>query len=565
MSNMNDFVIENGVLKRYLGPDGDVEIPDGVTCIGFQAFLACRTYKGYGPMKVTIPDGVTSVETGAFEACDCLTSITIPDSVTSIGGAAFRNCKRLKYITIPGSVLSIGDSAFFGCKTLMNVILQEGITKIGKFAFEDCFALKEIAVPKSVTELGACAFHYSANVLLPAGLTLQYFWIENETLKKYTGPEGDVIIPEGVSRIDDEAFAPFNAFVEERQPFCVTLPASLKKIENHAFRSSRVSGFQADDSSTVFKSENGMLLSKNGKRLIAYPAVIVSEPNVIPDSVETIAGYALSNVCYLKDPIVWINIPQNVQKIAKTAFPKYDVYAFISNKDLIEAVPNPIYLGDLKNVAGKNKNKVVKTFLFALNAGRPEIEPYKTSYADYIRDHAKRYIKTTYSSETVFRYFLREKLVSEELIEDLLGELEKRNRTDLKAELLEYRQMNLCQKEEDPFSLLESEAEMKRRLQMEQRREEIKDQKGIKGIVFVVTGELKHFGKWNPYTHSVDFNDLKWFIQNRDGFLRSAVGSKTDYLICNDLGSDSTKMKKAKELGVTIIDEETFLKMAEEG
>ena len=256
MSNMNDFVIENGVLKRYLGPDGDVEIPDGVTCIGFQAFLACRTYKGYGPMKVTIPDGVTSVETGAFEACDCLTSITIPDSVTSIGGAAFRNCKRLKYITIPGSVLSIGDSAFFGCKTLMNVILQEGITKIGKFAFEDCFALKEIAVPKSVTELGACAFHYSANVLLPAGLTLQYFWIENETLKKYAGQEGDVIIPEGVSRIDDEAFAPFNAFVEERQPFCVTLPASLKKIENHAFRSSRVSGFQADDSSTVFKSSN---------------------------------------------------------------------------------------------------------------------------------------------------------------------------------------------------------------------------------------------------------------------------------------------------------------------
>ena len=135
MSNMNDFVIENGVLIRYLGPGGDVEIPDGVTCIGFRAFVACRTNKGYGPMKVTIPNSVTSVETCAFDACDCLTSITIPDSITSIGGAAFRYCTQLTCITIPGSVVSIGDSAFFGCEALTNVILQEGITKNRKICF----------------------------------------------------------------------------------------------------------------------------------------------------------------------------------------------------------------------------------------------------------------------------------------------------------------------------------------------------------------------------------------------------------------------------------------------
>ena len=141
-----------------------------------------------------------------------------------------------------------------------------------------------------MTDLGACAFHYSANVLLPAGLTLQYFWIENETLKKYAGPEGDVTIPEGVSRIDDEAFAPFDAFVKERQPFRVTLPASLKKIECHAFRFSKVSGFQVADSSTSFRAENGLLLSKNGKRLLVYPPVVLSEAYAIPDSVEDIAG-----------------------------------------------------------------------------------------------------------------------------------------------------------------------------------------------------------------------------------------------------------------------------------
>ena len=31
MENMQDFVIENGVLEKYKGPGGDVTIPEGVT------------------------------------------------------------------------------------------------------------------------------------------------------------------------------------------------------------------------------------------------------------------------------------------------------------------------------------------------------------------------------------------------------------------------------------------------------------------------------------------------------------------------------------------------------
>ena len=34
MSNASDFVSENGILKRYVGPGGDVIIPEGVTSIG---------------------------------------------------------------------------------------------------------------------------------------------------------------------------------------------------------------------------------------------------------------------------------------------------------------------------------------------------------------------------------------------------------------------------------------------------------------------------------------------------------------------------------------------------
>lgn len=34
MENMQDFVIENGVLEKYKGPGGDVTIPEGVKEIG---------------------------------------------------------------------------------------------------------------------------------------------------------------------------------------------------------------------------------------------------------------------------------------------------------------------------------------------------------------------------------------------------------------------------------------------------------------------------------------------------------------------------------------------------
>ena len=38
MSTANDFVIESGVLKEYVGPGGDVMIPDGVTTITIYPF-----------------------------------------------------------------------------------------------------------------------------------------------------------------------------------------------------------------------------------------------------------------------------------------------------------------------------------------------------------------------------------------------------------------------------------------------------------------------------------------------------------------------------------------------
>ena len=45
MSNASDFIIENGVLTKYVGPGGDVVIPEGVTEIRYWAFDGCENLK----------------------------------------------------------------------------------------------------------------------------------------------------------------------------------------------------------------------------------------------------------------------------------------------------------------------------------------------------------------------------------------------------------------------------------------------------------------------------------------------------------------------------------------
>ena len=76
----------------------------------------------------------------------------------------------------------------------------------------------------------------------------------------------------------------------------------------------------------------------------------------------------------------------------------------------------------------------------------------------------------------------------------------------------------------------------------------------LSGKVFVITGSLEHF---------TNRNELKELIEKNGGKVSGSVSSKTNFLINNDTTSNSSKNKKAKELGVEIISEEDFLKLLE--
>lgn len=80
-----------------------------------------------------------------------------------------------------------------------------------------------------------------------------------------------------------------------------------------------------------------------------------------------------------------------------------------------------------------------------------------------------------------------------------------------------------------------------------------KQEQIFEGMNFVITGSLVHFG---------NRSEAKELIESLGGKVTGSVTKKTNYLINNDIQSNSSKNKKARELGIPILSEEDFRKLA---
>ena len=80
----------------------------------------------------------------------------------------------------------------------------------------------------------------------------------------------------------------------------------------------------------------------------------------------------------------------------------------------------------------------------------------------------------------------------------------------------------------------------------------ISNSNSLVGLTFVITGSLEHFS---------NRDGAKEKIEQLGGKVAGSVSAKTSYLVNNDINSTSGKNKKAKELGVPIINEDELIKM----
>ena len=138
---MSDYVIEDGVLKKYTGPGGDMVIPEGVTEIGEKVFMRNSRLK-----SVTLPAGLHTIGDRAFRSCVNLEEVTIRDGLKAIKISAFKNCTSLRRLWLPDSINALYAGCFFGCQRLKELSLPAGIQEMAPDAFKNCPALKQIEI-----------------------------------------------------------------------------------------------------------------------------------------------------------------------------------------------------------------------------------------------------------------------------------------------------------------------------------------------------------------------------------------------------------------------------------
>lgn len=77
----------------------------------------------------------------------------------------------------------------------------------------------------------------------------------------------------------------------------------------------------------------------------------------------------------------------------------------------------------------------------------------------------------------------------------------------------------------------------------------------LSGKLFVITGSLNHYK---------NRDELKNILETNGAKVGNSISSKTSYLINNDINSNSSKNKKAKQLNIPIITEEEVMEMIAE-
>ena len=304
----------------------DVIMGNGIVSIGARAFAHCVSLE-----KLILPERLETIEEDAFCCCECLKSVVFPAGLKAIGDSAFWNCDALEKAEVPESVTTIGARAFEGCRKLAdengliivhNIVfggtgkiaeIPQGVREISARAFSYNRILTSVTIPESVTVIGEGAFEKCnrlTNVrILGKNISIgRYAFsgctglldqndliVVNGILYDYAGKGGEVVIPEGVTTLEENAF--LNCPVITK----VTLPESLQKI-----------GYMAFSGCTGLADENGMVIV--GNRLYNYYGT--ETDLTIPDHVTYIEDYAFRNFQDLK----CVRIPASVQVLSQYAF-----------------------------------------------------------------------------------------------------------------------------------------------------------------------------------------------------------------------------------------------------
>lgn len=297
----------------------------------------------------------------------------------------------------------------------------------------------------------------------PSTSVLSDFIIENGILTKYRGYKKDVVIPDSVTSIGDEAFEN-----------CYSLTSINVASDNE-----------------YYSDEDGVLFNKDKTELIRYLKDKSEDTYTIPDSVEKICARAfyqcekLKSVAFnkslkkieyeafLESGITDINLSSDVSvlNISYRAFAKCselksavirlkkpmglcidassDIFSFCSNLERIELSEECRKVMDFKYMSpriisyGVKISEVPTDYKKNYLAGFFEAydkypEEIFNEYISYFKRMYKKFEPDLLDNVTLLRFFVDNKLIKKERIDALIEEANKKNKTEVTAILTEY-------------------------------------------------------------------------------------------------------------------------------
>lgn len=228
------------LLQYPTAKTGSFVIPDGVTTIESEAFIACAGLTG-----IVLPDSLSFIGSSAFTLCEGLTEIILPNSLTWMGEYVFSGCSGLTKLVLSNSISQLDRYTFRGCTGLTELVIPESLVTLEAGVFEDCTGLTAILLPSTLQNIHNDAFFNSISHYLFAGTqeeweaihgkayfvrkndTITYNYVEGMDYHVFTGECDPLCDACGLTREIDQNAHTWDEGFASRKPTCKT-PGTLK-------------------------------------------------------------------------------------------------------------------------------------------------------------------------------------------------------------------------------------------------------------------------------------------------------------------------------------------------
>ncbi|HAK69006.1 MAG TPA: hypothetical protein DCM57_05005 [Treponema sp.] len=290
----SSFADASDALKDISAPSGlGVIVTDrDITALGYDNLLQRSVASSQNPVSLDIRKCTRStLGFRAFYGCSSLCALQLPDSVTSFPKECFAHCSNLRYLNVGPGVKSIEGGAFISCENLSTISVSP--------------SNRNYIVENSAIYLS-----------------------DKKTLVAWPSAKGDIAVsadlitayafagcPELTSvNIDCVSIQP-NAFQNCASLQSVFLGKRVEDVRENAFIGSKsLTSISVEDGNTTYSAKDGMLLSKEGLRLFAWPSAQGSV--TLPQTINRVED----NAFFGQKGLVSVYLPPQVREVGHQAF-----------------------------------------------------------------------------------------------------------------------------------------------------------------------------------------------------------------------------------------------------